>query len=429
MLKSVKILFFSKIILIKRSLTKYNFIREINIKLWVKIVIRLEAFCNEKNLSQSTTALYTSCVKLYEEINNLSLDDLIEEADQEEEQGVRWKNRKLKKRLIHYRNYLFANKSQGTANRYLGCIKTIYRHFEIEILPLPSFNSRQIDKTYQMDYDDLVTKQQLIDAYYEANNVTKCILVFAISTGLSKVDMLNLKVIDFINACNVQDDDLPNQLQQIKDTPNLIPCFKGARKKTGVKYTTFCSPEAVEHILQYLLGRDASIREVYRKNNDENLPKQLEYNDKLFDISNSHLLYTFAKINRKLNLGKVGKFSRLRCHMLRKYHASTLSNCQEVTWTFEEIDTLQGRLQDMTHRAYFHDSTEKLYEKYCACVDELMLFKSIHGIDEEAFERLKKENNFYKKEIVKNETKLEEQQKAINELVNNQKELKMILGL
>ena len=382
--------------------------------------MRLETFCEEKCHSASTIALYTSCVKLYEELNKLSRDLLIEEADKEEDDGIRWKNRKVKDRLIQYRNYLFANKSQGTANRYLGCIKTIYRHFEIELQPLPSFNSKQIDLTYQMDYDDLLTKSQLIDAYYEANNVTKCIIVFAISTGLSKVDMLNLTVADFTKACNCKNGDVTADLNEIKATPHLIPCFKGERKKTGVKYTTFCSPEAVEHIVQYLIGRNAKLNEE---------EKTLTYKDKLFDISNSHLLYTFARINNKLNLGKVGKFSRFRCHQLRKYQASTLLNSKNITWTVEEIDTLQGRLQDMTHRAYFHQSKDKLYEKYCACVDELMLFKSINIIDEEAYEKLKTENNFYKKEIIKNENKLEEQQKTINKILDNQKELERLLGL
>lgn len=387
-----------------------------------EVKLKLETFCNEKNLSASTQSLYTACVKLYEELNQTTLDLLIEEADQEEEQGIRWKNRKLKQRLIQYRNYLFANKSEGTANRYLGCIKTIYRHFEIELQQLPSFNSKQIDKTYMMDYSDLVTKQEIIDAYYEANNEVKNIIGFAISSGMSKVDMLNLTVRDFVLACKVQDNNVLDSLYEIKEKnkENLIPCFKGERQKTGVKYITFCSPESVEHIVQRLIGRNARLVEE---------GSALTFDDKLFDISNSHLLYSFQKINNKLGLGKVGKFNKMRCHMLRKYQASTLLNCKEVQWTKEEIDTLQGRLQDKTHRAYLHVSIDSLYEKYCASVDELMLFKSINNVDEEAYEKLKAENSFYKKEIVKNESKLEEQQRKIDLIISNQKELESLLGL
>ena len=365
--------------------------------------------------------MYAACVKLYEEINESSLDNLINEADREEEQGIRWKNRKLKERLIQYRNYLFANKSQGTANRYLGCIKTIYRHFEIELQQLPSFNSKQIDQTYQMGYDDLPTREEIISAYHEGNNEMKCIITFAISSGLSKIDMLNLKVKDFFVACGIdyENNSVLDCLNQIKASENLIPCFKGCRQKTGVKYTTFCSPEAVEHIVQRLLGRNAKLVED---------GSELSLSDKLFDISNSHLLYSFQRINSKLGLGKVGKFNKMRCHMLRKYQASALSN-NGVDWSKEEIDALQGRLQDATHRAYIHISIDNLYNKYLESVDDLMLFKSINGIDEKMFEQLQTENNFYKKEIVKSENKLEEQQRKIEEIISNQRELEALLGL
>lgn len=384
--------------------------------------LKLETFCSEKNLSTSTTNLYSACVKLYEELNQLSIDELIDEADREEEDGVRWKRRKIKDRLVAYRNYLFANKSEGTANRYLGCIKTIYRHFEIELQPLPSFNSKQIDKTYQMSHEDLPTKQEIIDAYHEGNNEIKCIIPFAISSGLSKIDMLNLTVKNFFVACRIEFEgrEIVDVLNEIKEKAgNLIPCFKGTRQKTGVKYTTFCSPEAVEHIVQRLLGRHAKLVEE---------GGSLTLDDKLFDISNSHLLYSFQRINSKLKLGKVGKFNKMRCHMLRKYQASVLAN-NDIDWSKEEIDALQGRLQDATHRAYIHISIENLYQKYLESVDDLMLFKSINGVDEEAYEQLKTENNFYKKEIVKNESKLEEQERKLNELIRNQKELETLIGL
>ena len=390
---------------------------------------KLDQFCIEKNLSKSTILLYSACVKSYEKLNDLTLDHLIDEADREEEEGIRWKKRTLKTRLLNFRKYLFENKSEGTANRYMGCIKSIYRHFEIELQDLPSFTSKQIDRTYQKTYEDIPTKQELIDAYHEANNVSKCIILFASSSGLSKIDLLNLKVRDFIDACAdfIKTDDLMSQLQELKSQKEVIPYFEGCRQKTGSRYTTFCSPEAVEHIVQYLIGRDAKISQSYEEADDtEDLPEHLTYEDKLFDISYEHLSYVFRKINNKLKLGKVGKYTKFRCHQLRTYQASTLLN---HGLTESEVDALQGRKKDKTHRAYFVESKSKLFNKYYACVDELMLFKSIHTIDEEAFEKVKAENNFFKKEIVKNEQKLEEQQEAIIKIMENQKELEAMLGL
>lgn len=388
-------------------------------------------FFEDRGSSKSTQAHYKSAIKLYEYLNKYSFTVLLREANNEEEEGVRWKNRSIRERLISYRNYLYANKSEGTAKLYLNDVRTVYRHFEIELQQLPAFNSKQIDKTYEMDYDDLPTKEEIISAYYEANNVTKCIILFALSSGYSKIDLLNLTVADFIKACKdyvFEDDELLKQLESLRGQC-VIPIFKGIRQKTGKKFITFCSPECVEHIVQYLIGRDAKIRKKYEDSDDLTLPEELDVLDPLFDVSESHLNNTIRQINNKLGLGKVGKYTKFRCHVLRKYQASTLLNLDYVQWTTEEIDTLQGRSKDKTHRAYFHDRTEKLWKKYCDSVDDLMLFKAIHTIDEEEVEELRNENNFYKKEIVKNERKLEEQQVTIQKIINNQRELEAMLGL
>jgi ABC-type lipoprotein export system ATPase subunit len=116
----------------------------------------LNQFFIEKGSSLSTQRHYCASAKIYEELCGKTITELIHEADEEEEAGIRWKKRKIKTYLINFRNHLYANKSEGTAKQYFTDIKTLYRHFEIELQPLPSFNSKQIDKTYVMTYDDIV---------------------------------------------------------------------------------------------------------------------------------------------------------------------------------------------------------------------------------------------------------------------------------
>ena len=380
---------------------------------------KVEQFFNEKNSSTSTKKHYCAAIKLYEELNNSTFDELLEEADIEEEKGIRWKRRKLKQRLIDFRSHLYKNKSEGTAKLYFGDIQTLYRYFEIELQPLPKYTSKDIDKTYEMSYEDILTKEEIKDAYHEANNVVKCIILFASSSGISKIDILNQTVGSFINACGLDGSNLQEQLQRLKNERCLIPTFRGYRQKTNKSYTTFCSPEATQHIVQYLIGRDAKIKLAYKKGESEY--ESLSSDDKLFDISESHFSRILKEINQKLNLGKVGKNSKFRCHALRKFQATTLINL-ENGFTIEEVDTLQGRSKDKTHRAYFHDSTDKLYKKYVDCVDELMLFSSIHEVDKVAYEQLKKENAAYS-------SKLEEQQRTINQIISNQRELEKLIGL
>ena len=126
----------------------------------------LEQFFKDKGSSENTMKLYQYAVMHYENLHKKDIEELLEEADREEEQGIRWKKRSIRRYLIQFRNDLYTSKSENTAKKYMSCIKTLYRHYEIELQPLPSFDSKQIDKTYELSFEDILTKQEIKDAYY-----------------------------------------------------------------------------------------------------------------------------------------------------------------------------------------------------------------------------------------------------------------------
>ena len=397
---------------------------------------KFEQFVSEKNMAKKTVDLYRSAVNAYVAHNNMTLDELLEEADNEEEQGIRWKKRTLKTRLISFRKWLFENKSEGTAKQYLARIKTIYRYFEIELQNLPVYSSKQVDKTYEKSYEDIPTREELIQAYYEAKNTMKCFILLASSSGMSKVDILNLTVKDFLIACKEYCDynsSIREKLNQIRASKEVVvPYFKGERQKTKTTFTTFASPEAAEHIVQYLLGRDAKIRAKYENafpEEREELPCKLEEYDSLLKIDPDYVMKQFREINTKLSFGTVGKYVKIRSHQLRAFHATTLKNLEDVEWSIEEIDALQGRKKDKTHRAYVTESVSKLRKKYVESVDSLMLFKSIHSINSQQYDEIRNENKFYKNELVKQEKKRKEQEEKINQIIANQRELEALLGV
>ena len=382
-----------------------------------------QKFLEEKDLAGSTEKGYKAMVALYTSLNQMSMTQLIEEADSEEEQGIRWKKRTLRSRLMTFRKYLYEQKSQGTARNYLRMVKTIYRYYEIELQDLPTYTSKQINKTYIKSYEDLLTKDQLIAGYHESNNLMKCFILLGSSSGLSKADIIKMTVSDFLEACKEyitdKDSSVKNQVSQVLGSDDPVPTFIGNRQKTGSKYITFASPEYVEHMCQYLLGRDAEIRKKYADADEDDrfeLSSQLMPEDKLFDISDEQIMNIFRKINNKLSFGTVGTFVKFRSHQLRAFHASTLLNLKENAFTESEVDALQGRSKDQTHRAYFIESTSKLREKYIQGLDSLMLFKSIHTVSSEKYEQVKSENAEYKDKFEEQEAKIEQIMKLQEEL-------------
>ena len=55
----------------------------------------LENFVQSRNLKPRTKKGYRYSLKQYTDFHQLTLQELLEEAETEEEQGIRWKHRKL----------------------------------------------------------------------------------------------------------------------------------------------------------------------------------------------------------------------------------------------------------------------------------------------------------------------------------------------
>lgn len=97
-----------------------------------------QEFIIDRNFAYNTKRLYSYILGEYSELNNMSLKELIDEADEEEEQGIRPKRRKIVKRLKNYRNWKIQEKhAVSSIKNYFGKVKTFYRHFGIEIPYIP----------------------------------------------------------------------------------------------------------------------------------------------------------------------------------------------------------------------------------------------------------------------------------------------------
>lgn len=315
-------------------------------------------FAETRNLSQSTKNSYSCRFNDYTKFTGKTLKELLKEAEAEEEQGIRWKKRKLKKRLITYRNYLTENFKGKTAKAMFNAIKTFYTHYEIEIHSLPPWNERKLNNTV-VNYSDLPDKEIIKASLDLGNKMMQALILFMSSSGCARRETLNLTIDDFIQATNEyhNETDIFKVIEKLDNMEDVIPVFKIRRQKTNKHYITFCSPEAVQHIINYLKTRGNKLNTTYHEK-------------KLFKTNTTYLTELFAELNAKMGLGKVGTYNRFRSHMLRKFNASQLYNdgC-----TMEFVDSIQGRGKDSTHSSYFLENPEKLKQEYINHLDCLMV--------------------------------------------------------
>ena len=157
---------------------------------------KLEKYSRERNIKKSTFKGYESSLKKYEEFNKMTIDDLLEEAMNEE--VIPLKNRMLKKRLIEFRYYLLnSNLTPKTSRTYFSKVISFYRHYEIEIPNLPKVS---YDKNYETNYLDLPRHKDIRQALDISSILMKAIILFMASSGTSKAETLSLTVEHFIDG-------------------------------------------------------------------------------------------------------------------------------------------------------------------------------------------------------------------------------------
>ena len=281
---------------------------------------------------------------------------LLKEADYEEDKRVRWKHRKLKKRLIDFRMFLYDNLAYSTATNRFGKLLTFYRHYDIEIHPLPYISLKNVEVN-DLNYKDLLTADIIQDSLIHSDDVMTAVILFMASSGTAKAETMSLTVQDFINATYEyhETNDIKEALAVLKHEKNVIPQFRVKRIKTNKYYYTFCSYEACSAIVKYLLSES-----------------NVNSSDKLFNRHPQTISTNLTKYNNILGLGKVGYYSRLRTHMLRKFHSNQLYN---DGMDINLVDALQGRSKTKIRSSYFVENPKFLKKSYEDHLDVLLINK------------------------------------------------------
>lgn len=312
-------------------------------------------FCRERNVRQSTRQGYLSALTHYTRFHDKTLQELLTEAREDEQEKIPLKDRRIKQKLIRYRNYLLRTSgSPNTVKTYFTRVKTFYRHYEIEIPHLPE---AQYEKLYEINYMDLPSKEHIRQALEISTVDLRSIILFMSSSGTGKAETLSLTVGQFIDGCSDYHNggNLREILEVLSNRDDIIPTLYIRRIKTDKYYYTFCSPEASSEIVKYLQTRPG-----------------LRFKDQLFDIQPSTLLTRFQEINDNMGWGFKGKYRFFRAHTLRKFHASNIGLSAEY------IDALQGRSKNEVHETYIKTNPLELKRVYKSAMKNVMINYKSH---------------------------------------------------
>jgi len=347
------------------------------------------------NHSEETQRIYRLALTNYASYFNQNLHELLAEAEEDENNNIKWKRRRVKAKLTEYRHHLLQKYALNTVKKHMIAINKFYRFYDIEIQKLPMINEKSMQKAQPIYFKDLPDKEIIREAVSIASPFMKAIILFICSSGCGRAETLNLTIQDYIDALSEYVPQRCRNIYEIIDitnkNDNVVPTFNIKRIKTNKYYTTYCSPEAVKAINAYLLTRT----------------DPLTNESTLFKTHPQYLINNFQKINDYLGLGKVGKYNRFRSHMLRKFHASALYN---DGMSLDKVNDLQGKAKNKTDQAYFLINPEDLKYDYIQHLPAVTIGKEIEkiSIKSSEFMQMEKENQSLKTEMNKIRNEIDE---------------------
>lgn len=318
---------------------------------------KLQRFFRKRNHKPKTRLLITDRFYYYYLATGLTPTSMIDEADMEEEQGIRLRRRKIIEHLDTFEDYLQDRYSENTIRSSISTIRTFYRHHHIEI---PHTNRKPRNHENPLTVDDLPGLGDIRRAVNEARNTRdEAIIILMASSGMGKAEIIHLNWQHLINAISkyreVTVEDLFNIAQTRPEwTETIGPLtWTVQRIKTGHTYTTFSSPESFEKLLDYLQSRKHTLI-------DNSDPIFITNRSKRFNEDN--LGEVFTRINRRCGFG-VGKdgLHYFRSHNLRKWFANQLRQGM----TGDDVQKLLGHTEhNATRGAYLKPNIDYLYGLY-----------------------------------------------------------------
>lgn len=321
--------------------------------------------------SKGSIKSYQTVFNKYRNFHDMSLCELLKEAISEQENRIPENKLSIYDRIITFRNHLTENHMANTITNAISKIKTFYLYNRVYLPFIPPLNRKQIKRNGVISFEDLPTKDELRTVLKFADDNLSLWILVMISSGATRVEAKSMTNEMFFKGTEMyhKKDCFEDAMKYIARRKNIVCTCKLIRQKTDKPYYTFLNPECVQKIAKVKLKR-----------NDFDLKSPL------LKYEINHVNYKFKLLNDYLGFGEVGGFSRLRPHMLRKFHASYLSqgSLESNLLGMDLVDMLHGRGKNRTRESYFMDNPEYLKLEYIRAMSNISLdyrydYKIVNG--------------------------------------------------
>lgn len=304
----------------------------------------IEDWFDHINAKKGTRRLYSIAIRQYIRYHDMSLSELLHEAEDDIINGIIPRQRRIKGRIMDFRNSL-EGKSDNTKHNYVSAVRSFFKSMDVA---LP--DNKRYEQTAILEENKFrgIERSEIKRILKYATVRDKAITLLISSSGTAAEELTNLTKDDFFTGLD-------------RDTP--ICTFFIRREKTGGDYHTYCSPEASGAIQEYLNTRTDTLPWLF--------VGFIKETSETVQMTPNAIAGIFRRLAVKTgNEGEFGFYNKIRAHNFRKFFRTTMMESGCPQWAAE---WLMGHKEELDSR-YSSPSGEKMKnEYYLPYVNALMI--------------------------------------------------------
>ena len=318
--------------------------------------------------NENTKKGYLQSISIYERFNNMGMDELVQEALDEQTQRVPEHKLKIYDRLMDFQEYVLENYVGRSVQTHIGRIKTVYKMNRVKIPYLPPINQKQVKRNPSITYYDILTKEEIKEGikYLTPSLKARVMLMATGGYSINETSTLTLRqFLDDLKPYHHSDDE--TALQKLSQMDNVVWVTQLIRVKTQKPYFGICNPETVQAIAEAWIKKDLQYEK--RKYGTEDL--------KLFNEGKTYVSQKMGKINDDLGFGKAGGRRRFTPHSLRRFNATRLSGASlsdAEHMSLNMIDEIQGRSMNNVQDKYIKTNPVRQKLMYVKVMNNVSLY-------------------------------------------------------
>lgn len=342
-----------------------------------------------RNLSSGTHESYRIALREFTTLIGKSPSELIDEAEKEEDAGIRPRKRQVTHYLLKFKKQLEENEvAPGYLSLNISAIKSFYKAFDITI---PEIKVNRGDIGLEKNMGKPLTRKNIRKLISAANHRERALIYLMALSGMGQQEARDLTIDKLLKsagaAIGMELENIEDLLKHENQILKEVLTLEITRKKVRYRHHTFIPPETTREIISYLNERCSGRNEKIRiKSNDD----YIFVNNLGNKLSRDSIVTNFRRIGQQAGFRKdKGAYAFWRSHALRKYFISTIINkIGEKTIA----DYMAGHKISNQDRTYWQANPEDLKNHYLKALPYLSIDEAkVKDLHSKEYSELRKE--------------------------------------